>query len=286
MKNSSYGFIIGAAMLWGTTGTSQALAPDTASPLTVGALRLVIGGLALLAIALLNGNPPQFWRWQRKPTLFAGLSVALYQLCFFAGVKLTGVAVGTLIGLGSAPIFAGILGKLYLDETLSRHWLIATALAILGGSLLALSGNEDTTIDLLGVLLSIGAGLTYAIFTLTNKILIQSHSSDAVMASSFCLGAVFLSPLLLLGDITWVATSNGALAILHLGLIATGLSYVLFGKGLQTVPISITGTLTLTEPLTATLLGVLLLGERLSALGIMGVALLFIGLGLIAVSSR
>src|SRR5690606_41636229 len=98
-----------AAVLWGTTGTAQALAPADASPFAVGAARVFIGGTALLLIAWrrrqLRGRT-----WHRGAAVAAAAAVAAYQVCFFAGVAATGVATGTLVAIGSAPVFAGLLG--------------------------------------------------------------------------------------------------------------------------------------------------------------------------------
>lgn len=282
MKIDGRIYIILAAILWGTTGTSQAFAPDGATPLTVGTFRLVIGGIALFVLAQNRGGILDGKAWDKRYTLVSGLSTALYQLTFFAGVALTGVAVGTMIGIGSSPIFTGILGRLFRNEQLSKRWLIATSVAVLGCIVLISSGDDSMRVDPLGVLLSLGAGLSYAVFTLVNKRLIENHQPDAVMAVSFGLGAILMLPIFLFVDISWAFNPNGLLVILHLGLLATGLSYALFGRGLRTTSVSITGTLTLAEPLTASLLGIFVLGEQLTALALVGIVLLFVGLMILA----
>lgn len=273
-----YILIILAGILWGTTGTSQALAPQGATPLAVGALRLLVGGGALLILSASRGEFTSLRSWIQPATLMAGISAALYQLTFFAGVALTGVAVGTIVAIGSAPIFTGILGYTVRGEKLSRNWFIATGLAVIGCVLLAFSGNETMQVNPIGMLLALGAGLSYALFTLANKKLIEQHKPDAAMAVSFSIGAILLLPILFFVDISWVVTPNGLAVILHLGLLATGLSYMLFGRGLQLLPVSTVGTLTLVEPLTATLLGIFLLGEQLTTMAFIGIATLFAGL--------
>jgi DME family drug/metabolite transporter len=280
-----YFLIILAAILWGTTGTSQALAPTEASPLAIGTMRLLIGGAALFVVAFSRGELRWHSDWLRRETFFAALSAALYQLTFFAAVSLTGVAVGTILAIGSAPIFTGILGYSFEGELLHRRWWIATGLAISGGTLLVLTGDETTQVNPLGMLLALGAGFSYAVFTLSNKRLVALFSPDAAMAVSFTLGAILLSPTLLLVNISWIVSFGGAAVVLHLGLVATGLSYMLFGRGLKTVPVSTVGTLTLAEPLTASLLGIFLLGETLNILGLTGIFILFLGL-LILVARR
>ncbi len=68
--------ILLAAMLWGTTGTTQALAPENAHPIAIGATRLAVGGLFLLIIVLVRGKL-NFVNWPIKATIFASLSMAL-----------------------------------------------------------------------------------------------------------------------------------------------------------------------------------------------------------------
>lgn len=283
--HSGAGMVMLAAALWGTTGTAQAFAPSGATPPVVGTMRLVLGGAVLLLLALAQGQLRWSRAWLSWALLVASLGTAAYQLAFFGGVARTGVAVGTIVGIGSAPIMGGLLGHLVHGEPLHSRWFLATALAILGCALLTLSGGE-VQVDLGGILLALGAGLAYAIYTTASKSLLQQQPPEAVMAVIFCLGALLLLPLLALYPTAWMLKARGLLVLLHLGLIATGLSYVFFGRGLQTVPVSTAVTLTLAEPLTAGLLGILVLGEGLTPLGALGIAALFTGLLLITRQNR
>jgi DME family drug/metabolite transporter len=283
-QNYGPALILTAAILWGTTGTSQAFAPITASSLTIGAVRLVIGGLALLALALAAGDLHRAASWPILPTFAAALSIAAYQLFFFAALRRTGVAIGTLIAIGSAPLLAGLFAFAFQRQPIDRRWLLATLLAIAGLILLILPSQNDGTrlfqqIDPAGILLALGAGASYAIYTLATKRLLQNHPPGAL---AFCLGALLLSPLLLTGDLAWLAQPSGLLVALHLGLFATALAYALFTRGLCLTPAPTAVTLSLAEPLTASLLGLLLLGERLPALAFFGAGLLFAGLAVLA----
>jgi DME family drug/metabolite transporter len=280
------GYIIAAAVLWGSTGTSQAFAPLGASPLSIGALRLIVGGAALLVLAWWNGHARPVGRCPWLTAVAAGLCTAIYQVTFFAGVKRTGVVVGTLVAIGSAPIFAGMLDGMFEHAKLKRLWYLATGLAIAGSSLLVGSGSGPVAVNKVGIVLALGAGLSYALFTLLNKRLMRTQSGDFAMASSFCLGAVMLAPLLLQSDTRWVATLAGIRVVLYLGLIATGLSYALFGRGLRMVGVAETATLSLAEPLTAAILGILILGERLSVVASAGALLLFVGLAVLMIAPR
>lgn len=273
--------VLAAAVLWGTTGTAQALAPEGAHPISVGTLRLVLGGLALLLFARMRGVSLHPRTWPRMPLLLTGLTIATYQLCFFGAVARTGVAVGTIVGIGSAPIMAGVLGWLRYRQRPGWRWMMATVLAICGCVLLTLPGR-DAQVDLVGVLLALGAGLSYALYAMFSKELLEHAPPDAVMASVFCLGALILAPLLLTTDLRWLTEPRGLLVMLHLGLIATALAYILFARGLTVVLAATAVTLSLAEPLTAGILGVVVVGEQLTALAAAGIVLLLSGLALLS----
>src|SRR5690554_3847273 len=88
--------VVGAGVLWGTTGTAQALAPAGVDPLSLGAARLLVGGGALLALALWRGALGGLTRRDWPRIALAAACVAAYQPLFFAGVARAGVAIGTL----------------------------------------------------------------------------------------------------------------------------------------------------------------------------------------------
>jgi DME family drug/metabolite transporter len=273
--------VMGAA-LWGTTGTAQALAPAGAQPLVVGALRQVVGALGLLAAAAWRGDlqPQRLRHWPWRATLMAGLCMAVYQLSFFSAVARTGVAVGTVVGIGSAPIAGGLIAWWLRGERPQRRWAWSTALAIVGCALLAFSG-QALLLNLLGLLLAITAGAAYALYAHFSKSMVQTQPADLAMAMVFGSGALLLLPVLWLYDWRWVWQLQGALVVLHLGLVTTAVAYALFARGLAHVSVATAMTLTLTEPLTAALLGLLLLGEPLTLQVASGLLCLLIGLAIL-----
>ena len=276
--------VLVAAVLFGTTGTAQALGPDTTTPFGVGAARLALGGLALLAVLPLLGGSPRaaVALWRTRLGLAAGACTALYQVCFFAAVERAGVALGTLLTIGSGPVFAGLLAALVLRERPTRSWALATALCVIGLALLTWTGAGGGAVtggDGLGVLLALGSGLAYATYTVLAKRLITGgRASGEVMASAFGLGGLLLLPLLATQPVGWLATPRGLALALYLALVTTTVAYVLFGRGLAVLPAGPVTTLVLAEPLVATALGVGLLGERLTTSGVAGAAVVLAGL--------
>ncbi len=274
--------VLAAGVLWGTSGTSQALAPEGVDPWSLGTLRLVVGGAALMLLAFLRGGLGT-GRWPLWGTLLAGFFVAAYQLSFFTALSRTGVAVGTLVAIGSSPVMAGVLGFILRGERPGRAWGVATVLAVAGCGLLV-GGGGGIAVDTAGVLLALCAGASYACYTMAIKVLLPGRTSEAVMAVVFSLGAVMLSPLLFFSDLQWVAEPRGIAVVVYLGVVVTALSYWLFARGLRSVPVASAVTLSLAEPLVAALLGILFLGERLSPMALCGIPLLFAGLAVLAAS--
>lgn len=280
---SGHWFVLIAAVLWGTTGTAQAFAPAGAQPQSVGAVRLLVGGSTLLIFALSRGVFRGRKQWLSPAAVIAGVCIALYQLCFFSAVARTGVAAGTIVAIGIAPVFAGLLGLFFRGEHPGWKWGIATILAVLGCTLL-IANSGELRLNLSGILLALGAGLAYAVYTVASKRLLEKQPPEIVMAIAFCLGAIILLPLLVTSDITWIMKPGGLVVALHLGIVATALAYLLFARGLRLIPVATAVSLSLAEPLTAALLGIIVLGEQLTPFAFLGMVLIFSGLLLLSVN--
>jgi drug/metabolite transporter, DME family len=281
--------VLAAATLFGTTGTSQALGPSGTTPLGVGAARIAIGGAGLFAVLPLIGGSRRdaLALWRTRWGILAGLTTALYQVCFFGGVLRAGVAVGTLVTIGSGPVFTGILSWILLRERPQASWVVATSVCVVGLVLLIGSSSSGGHADVVGFLLALASGLGYAFYTVASKRLMNDgRRSDEVMAAAFGLGGLVLLPVLLTQPIAWMATPSGVVMALWLGLGTTTVAYVLFGRGLRHLPAGPVTTLVLAEPVVATLLGVLVLGETIPVLGWVGVSLVLVGLALQGAASR
>ncbi len=273
--------VLAAAVLFGTTGTARALGAQDASPLAVGAARVVIGGGLLVAVAAYLGELRPVPGLPRRAMLIGALGVAGYQLCFFAAVKLTGVAVGTLVAIGSGPPLTGAVLLLRGQRT-ERRWVVATALAIAGCALLLLPGG-DAQVDAGGVALALGAGASYTAYTLASKALLDAGDTPAgAMARAFGLAGLVLLPVLPLAGIGWLAHPGGMATALYLGVVTTTVSYTLFARGLRELPPPTVVTLVLAEPVTATVLGVVALGERPGVSAAIGGLLVLSGLLVLA----
>lgn len=276
--------VLGSAALFGTAGTARALLLPASPAPGVAAARLFVGGLGFLAYA---GRTPEGRRalgllWRRPVIWVMGLTVAAYQVFFFLSMARTGVAIGTLASLSFTPFMAGLLGWLLKEGAPGYVWAVSTVMAILGVAMLTVGAGDRR--DLLGILFGACAGAAYGVYTVIGVRLARDGNHPThVLAASFSIAGFLLLPVLLSSGTWWLSWSGAAL-ILWLGLATTTLAYVLFGVGLGALQPGHIATITLAEPMFATLLGVFVLGETLSALGWAGCVVIIVALGILGAS--
>jgi drug/metabolite transporter, DME family len=284
--------VLVAAALWGSTGTAAAFAPRGVSPLSVGAARIVAGGAVLLLYAGLTGRgdrgsglPGLILPGRRAWAGLSAVSMASYQVTFFSAVATTGVAVGTVVAIGSAPVLAGLVSRLTGGAALTRRWMLTTGVAIAGAAVL-ITGGRAAGVHPAGVALGLLAGLSYSLYAVGAARLIRDGLPErVVMGGLFGCAGVLLLPVLLAGPLGWLLTVRGAAVSLHLGLVTTAVAYLLYARGLRTTPVPVAVTLGLAEPAVATLLAVVVLGERLSGTAVAGLILIGLALAVLAAPS-
>jgi drug/metabolite transporter, DME family len=282
--------ILVTSFLWGTTGTAATFAPD-AGPLAIGAAALGIGGLLQAAIALPSlARARQALRGHAGLVAVGAVAVAVYPLAFYSSMHLGGVAIGTVVSLASAPLASGILERVLERRPLSRWWMIAAFLGVLGSVLLCLSraaepAGTSPAATAAGVGLGLLAGATYALYSWAVHRLMQHQLGRAAsMGAVFGAGGALLVPVLLVTGAPLVASAQSFAVAAYMALVPMFLGYFLFGIGLARVRPSTATTLTLTEPAVASLLAVLIVGEQLGSLGWAGMAVLAAALIVLAVA--
>jgi DME family drug/metabolite transporter len=280
--------LLGAAA-WGSTGTAAHFAPAGASSASIGAARIVLGGAVLLGLALRSRHRAGLRALltagtaARARLALAAMAVAGYQLCFFSAVRLTGVAIGTVVAIGSAPVFTGLISRLTGGPALTPRWMLATAAAI-GGCSVLVTGGKAAGVQLGGVGLALLAGACYAVYAVAaGRLIAAGNSPTVVMGVLFGAAAVLLAPVLAATSPGWLLSGRGLAVTAYLGLVTTAAAYLLYGYGLRTVAVPTAVTLGLAEPVVAALLGVVVLGERLSAPALAGLVL--VGLAIVILTS-
>lgn len=270
--------VVGAASLFGLTGTIAELGPDDLPPVTAGVWRSIIGGAGLVLIAVVAGRAPWRYPLASRPAagwvLVGGLGVAGYQLAFFEAVDRTGVALGTLITIAAGPPFAGLLDAVVQRRPPTRPWYVGSASAICGVAVLS-AGSVD--VDPVGVGLALVAGASFPTFGLAAQRLMRDRPFLPSMATVFAAGAVLLAPVAAVtaGDV--IDDADAALTVVLLGLVTLTVAYSLWGIGLDRLALSVVVTVTLVEPAVASTLAVVVLDEPLTAALLIGLVLVAAG---------
>lgn len=283
--------VLAASVLWGTTGTAATFAPEV-GPLAVGAVAMGLGGLlqALAAARPTVRDVPRL-RARRGTVLLGAVSVAVYPLAFYSSMRLAGVAVGTVVSIGTAPLASAVIERVVDRRRLTRRWILAAFLGLLGTVLLCVAeaahasdgaGRRSVAGMLLGVGLGLVAAATYALYSwAAQRLIISGIPSRAAMGAVFGLGGLLLVPVLLATGAPLVDSWSNAAVGVYMALVPMFAGYVLFGWGLAHVPASTATTLSLLEPAVAAVLAVLVVGERLPVAGWTGIALVILCLAVL-----
>jgi len=255
-----------AAVAWGTGGVVAAVLYRTSGlgPVAVSFWRTAIGAALLVAVHL--------WRrrWsgsagRRRPVvaLVTGAGLAVYQTAYYAAVAHSGVAFATLATLGAGPILIAVGARLTIGERLGRYGTAAVLAAPVG--LLLIAGGQASGASLPGLVFSLVSATGYAVVTVLHRGL-GGVDPSRTTRTGFLVAAVLLAPLALLEGL-WPTRGTplvtlGALG--YLGAVSTAMAYSLFFASLGAVRATTVSVVTLAEPLTASVIAVLVLGERLT----------------------
>ncbi|MYU33786.1 EamA family transporter [Streptomyces sp. SID8358] len=277
-------YLVVAGIAWGTAGAAASLLyrDSDIGPLSLSFWRCA-GGLVLLA-AVLTVRPrrpraqAESGRRRLLRILGTGLGLTVFQSAYFAAVEATGLAVGTVITLGAGPVLIAVGARLILGERLGRGGIVAVAGALAGLAVLVL-GGETADVRPTGVLLALLSASGYAAITLLTRWLGRDGSSGDALATSawaFGIGAAGLLPLASAEGLVPHTAAPGQVLwlMVYVAAVPTALAYALYFTGAAVVRSATVSVIMLLEPVSAALIAVTVLGERLTAATVTGTLLL------------
>ena len=281
-KNSSLlgpALIILAAVFWGSMGLFvRPLSARGFSSLQITSARLTLGALVFCGILLLRDS--QGFRIRRKDVpLFLGLglaSVLFFTVCYFTAITMMPLSTAAIL-LYTSPIWIMLMSVLFFREKLSARKLLALALAF-GGCVLV-SGFSGGGLTTAGLLLGLGAGFGYGLYSIFGTVALRRYSPLTVTTWAFVISAVgswFISrPADMLAKIAAAPSPAGLLLFFLLTAMVTAVvPYLSYTQGLQTVEASRAGIIATIEPLVATLVGVLVFSEPMTLMNCLGIAMI------------
>ena len=273
-----------AAIFWGTAGVAQSFIVGNIPPLWVAAFRLCIASLFFVSIlyishrALLR-NSLELMSKHVRLILLTGFFIVTFNFGFFFGVKATGIAVGAATMIGSAPIWAGIL-DIFLNRRIPAPlWWLGTSCATSGGVLMVVAQASTWQIDPFGLTACLLSGLFYAAYTISSSKLVQRMSPLVVTSSTFSVATMMAIPMaLIFSGLPSHITTIDCMVVGYLGIVVTGIAYLLFSFALTRISATTGVAMSLIEPVTAFFMAILVAGEPITWLAFLGLCLILVGL--------
>jgi len=277
-------YLIVAGAAWGTAGAAASLVYGASDmgPIALSFWRCAGGLVLLLAVRLRRRRrvaPAVREPLGRKALRIGvtGLGLAVFQTAYFAAVEATGLAVATVVTLGAGPVLIALGARLTMGERLGCGGIAAVAGALTGLGVLVL-GSEGATVRPAGVVLAVVSAAGYSTMTLLTRWWGRDGRADGSGTTvwTFAVTTVCLLPFALAeGLVPHAAQPAHVLALLgYIAAIPTALAYALFFAGAAVVRSATVSVIMLLEPVSAAVLAVGLLGERLTAPTLAGTLLM------------
>jgi drug/metabolite transporter (DMT)-like permease len=272
---------------WGSTFVVTKGLIELWPPFTLGFARVAIGTLVLLPLALSRRRREVQLPW---PTICCmGLvGVALYYMAFNFAMLYTSASQGALVQ-SSIPAITALVAVVWLRERASTLRWLGIALSVVG-VLIVFSGDsiEGPASALFGNLLMFASVLCWGIYTSLAK---RVAACDSIVITVCITGSGSLMLLPLAGyEIATVGLQPlpimGWLGVLYLGVIASGVAYLLYNASLRYLDASEVGVYTNLIPVVGVLTGVIMLGEPLSLRAIVGGAVVMLGVWITSRAER
>jgi DME family drug/metabolite transporter len=272
--------VSGGALLWGTTGVPVRIIQERTglSPVTIGCLRLAVATLVVASVFGRSGahRVRALLARHRWRLFVAGAGLAGYQALYFVGVQDVGVSISTLVSLAVAPVALTVWASITARKAPTPSAVLIVVVAVAGLAMVsvgpgAAAGGRHPVV---GLVASLGSGLTYAATTVVNHRIAGDGEPVLVTGATSAIGALVLLPIAAGFGLFWPSDAVATGWLIYIGVATTVVAYGLFYAGLRSTSSETAGVLTLLEPLAAAVLAAIVLHERLTGLGIAGGALL------------
>jgi len=271
--------IILAGCFWGSMGIFvRRLSTFGFSPIQIVSLRITVAAL-VFALLLVIKDRSGFRIALRDLPLFLGLgfgSILFFTVCYFSAITIMPLSTAAIL-LYTSPIWIMLMSVLFFREKLNRIKLIALALAFAGCVLV--SGISGEGLTLTGLLLGLGSGIGYGLYSILGTIALRKYSPYTVTTYTFLFAAagswLICSPADMITKFAAADNPAGLLLFCVLtGLVTAVIPFLAYTLGLRTVEASRAGILATIEPLVATLVGIVVFSEPLTPLSGLGIVLI------------
>lgn len=276
---AAYGCILAAATLWGVIGLwNRTLMAGGFSPWSIVLVRN-LGGLALLVCIFLVKDRSVFRVRRAHLKYFFGtgiVSVLLFTVCYFSCQAICSLAVASIL-LYTAPAIVVVLSGLVWKEPVTRRKLAALGLTLVGCACVTGIFAGNWTVTLRGLLLGLGAGFFYALYSIFGRCALAHYGPMTVTVWTFVFCGIGSLPLIRPAELAALAQPRMALTALGLVACSTVAPYILYTKGLSRVEAGKASIIASLEPVVASLVGAAVFGEPMTLLTAAGIGCVLAG---------
>ncbi|MBM6616526.1 EamA family transporter [Bacillus suaedaesalsae] len=276
----AYVFIIIAAVFWGIIGIFVTKLYELGfTPTQVVTIRAVSASLFLLIyIVIKNRNLLKINMTDSKYFVGTGIiSFVFFNWCLFHAIQETSISIATIL-LYTAPAFVTLFSRLLFKESLTVMKVLALVLTLLGCSfVVGIFPTNQSAITLYGMILGLGSGFFYALYTIFGKQALAKYDSLTVTVYTFIFAAIAVIPFSDVSNFILLFSSKEAWMYgIGIGLLSTTLSFIFYTKGLTAVESSRASIMATIEPVVASILSFLLFNEMLTWVQYVGIFLVIV----------
>ncbi|KIL52018.1 DMT family transporter [Jeotgalibacillus soli] len=261
-------YIAAAASLWGIIGIFVTYLYKLGFTATqVVAIRALSAAFFLLCYVLIkNWSLLKIQLTDSKYFVGTGIiSIVFFNWCLFSAIEETSISIATIL-LYTAPAFVTIFSRILFKELLTTRKVIALFITLIGCSfVIGVFPNTNESISLYGLILGLGSGLFYALYSIFGKFALRKYDSLTVTVYTFIFAAIAVTPFSgLWSSLPLFSTIEVWLYAIGLGFLSTMLAFLLYTKGLQAIESSRASIIATIEPVVATLISFLIFQETLN----------------------
>ena len=276
--STSVMMLITSMLIFGTIGIFRRHIPVSSGFLAFS--RGLLGTLFLLLFLRLRGRPFRITMGRRKALLFAlsGAAMGINWILLFEAYNFTSVSIATLCYY-MQPTIVILLSPLFFRESLTPRKILCAAVSVFGMVLVSgvIGGAPAQGNDLKGIVFGLGAAALYASVVILNKKIGTADPYEKTVIQLFSAALVMLPYLLLTRDRSFIGiTGTTAVLLLTVGLIHTGIAYVLYFGSMDGVSAQTIALLSYIDPVSALLFSAAFLRESLTPEAVLG-AILILG---------
>ncbi len=279
-------FIMLAATCWGIIGVFiRILSKIGFNPIQITASRCIVTAL-FLTIYLIIKDRDKLIIEIKDIWYFMGTgigSIVFFNICYFTTIEMTTLSVAAIL-LYTAPFFVIILSAIFFKEKITFQKVIALVIAFIGCILITgILGTQSVKLTGFGILTGICSGIGFALYSIFGRIALKKYHIITVTAYTFIVATLALIPFSHVGEMFEIIVNykHSLSNILLIGIISTLIPFLLYNKGLQNMEAGKASVMSFVEPVIATIVGVILYGERINLQNGAGIMLIFFSLVLL-----